>query len=110
MADAEKAIEWLGSSKADVSAFPKNARTAVGYQIWLVQQGKEPNDCKPMPGVGPGVKEIIVDTGDAFRVFYVAKFQEAVYVLHAFQKATRKTPLRHINLSKQIYKQLIRDR
>ena len=65
-----------------------------------MQQGLEPNDWKPMPDVGPGVLEIRVHTGVEHRIFYVAKFREGIYVLHAFEKRTRKTPQRDVELGR----------
>jgi phage-related protein len=64
---------------------------AAGHQLDLVQHGLEPGDWKPMPTVGAGVYEIRVHAGTEYRVFYIAKFAEAVYVLHAFEKRTRQT-------------------
>lgn len=73
--------------------------------MFMVQVGREPADFRPMPRVGPGVYELRVrdDTG-AFRVIYVAKFEEAVYVLHTFQKKTRKTLRADIELAQRRYK------
>lgn len=72
----------------------------------LVANGQEPGEWKPMPSVGPGVREIIIETHEhgsevQHRVFYVTKFADAVYVLHAFQKTTQKTSQRDINLAKR---------
>ena len=69
---------WLGSSLADVRAFPDVARQRAGYALGLVQQGLEPPDWRPMPSVGLGVSEIRVRTGRDFRLFYVAKYAEAI--------------------------------
>ena len=98
-----KPIVWIGSSRDDVRQFQKEARRKAGYQLRLVQQGKEPDDFKPMPSVGPGAYEIRVQLGDAYRIFYVVKFEEAVYVLHAFQKKTQKTARRDIEIGRQRY-------
>jgi phage-related protein len=68
-----KPIEWLGSSKADVRAFPENARIDAGWQLELIQRGDDPDDWKPMQSVGPGVREIrIREASGAFRVIYLA--------------------------------------
>jgi len=67
----------------------------------LVQQGLEPSDWKPMPTVGTGVYEIRVHAGTEYRVFYVAKFAEGVYVLHAFEKRTRQTRQADIDLARK---------
>ncbi len=88
---AEKPVAWLGSSLADVRAFPKVARERLGYALDRVQHGLAPPDWKPMPSVGPGVREIRVQVGRQFRVLYVASFAESIYVLHAFEKKTQKT-------------------
>lgn len=71
----------------------------------MVQVGREPADFKPLPNVGPGTYEIRVrDEAGAFRVLYVAKFEHTVYVLHAFQKKTRKTSRADIELAARRYK------
>ena len=75
-----------------------------------VQQGLEPNDWKPMPTVGPGVQEIRIHTGLEHRVFYVAKFAEGVYVLHAFEKRTRKSPKRELELARDRFRALVMKR
>lgn len=64
----------------------------AGFQRWRVQRGLEPNEWKPMPSVGLGVQEIRIRTGAEHRVLYAARFAEAIYVLHAFEKRTRRTP------------------
>lgn len=89
---ALKPIEWKGSSYADLFAFPKEARHDAGYQLERVQAGEEPEDWKPMPSIGQGVREIrIHEQSGEFRVIYLATRPEAVYVLHAFQKKSQKT-------------------
>ena len=80
----------MGTSLDDLRSFPETARREAGHQLDRVQQGLEPDDWKPMPGIGPGVREVRVrDQAGAFRVIYTAIRPEAVYVLHAFQKKTR---------------------
>ena len=75
-----------------------------------VQSGQEPDDWKPMNTVGPGVKEIrIRDAAGAFRVIYVAKFADAVYVLHCFQKKTDKTRKADLDLAAQRYRDLLQE-
>ena len=86
-----KAVSWVGSARRDVRAFAKDARQRAGYELYRVQQGLDPTDWKPMPSVGPGVREIRIHTDGEHRVVYVARFDEAIYVLHAFEKKTRKT-------------------
>ena len=106
----EKPIAWLGSSLDDVRAFPTDAQRAAGYQLGRVQQGLAPTDWKPMTTVGAGVLEIRVHTRVEHRVFYVAKFEEAVYVVHAFEKRTRKTPASDIALARGRYAELAQRR
>src|SRR6266568_4641258 len=86
-----KPVVWLGDSLRRIRSFPPEARHRVGYQLERVQAGAEPEDWKPMPSIGPGVQELRVRAAGAFRVLYVARFTEAVYVLHTFQKKSNKT-------------------
>ncbi len=87
-----KEIRWVGSAYADLLAFPQDARKEAGFQLRKVQAGLEPNDWKPFDAVGFGTKEIRVkDATGIYRVMYVAKFEEAIYVLHCFQKKTQVT-------------------
>jgi phage-related protein len=72
-----------------------------------VQQGLDPNDWKPMPGVGAGAREIRIRTGLDHRVLYVATFVEAVYVIHAFEKKTRKTPGHDLQLARERFRALV---
>jgi phage-related protein len=97
----DKPLHWVASALDDLRAFPINARRQAGYQLRRVQQGLMPGDWKPMGAVGPGVYEIRLSVGTAHRVFYVAKFEEAVYVLHAFEKRTRRTRKADLELAKQ---------
>ena len=98
-------MRFVGSAKDDLSAFPKSARTRAGYELFMVQVGRNPDDWKPMSTVGSGACEIRVrDEAGAFRVIYVAKFEDAVYVLHAFQKKTRKTSRADLELARERYR------
>lgn len=97
----EKPVAWLGSSLADLRAFPDLARQRAGYALGQVQLGLEPPDWRPMPSVGVGVNEIRVRTGREFRLLYVAKYAEAVYVLHAFEKETQKTNRADLDLARR---------
>ena len=90
--DDEKQIRWVGSAYDDLLAFPKDARKEAGFQLGKVQAGLEPADWKSFDAVGAGTREIrISDASGAYRVMYVAKFKEAIYVLHCFQKKTQAT-------------------
>ena len=101
----DKPLTWIGSSREDLRQFPAEARRRVGFELRAVQRGDEPSDFKPMPIIGAGTYELRLQTDDAHRVFYIAKFQEAVYVLHAFQKKTQKTSKHDIALGQQRYEE-----
>lgn len=105
-----KPVTWLGDSRDRVRDFPDEGRRAAGFELWEVQQGKEPSDWKPMPSVGLGVNEIRVRVNGAFRVIYVAKFREAVYVLHAFEKKAQKTPKPDIDIARKRFRMLVQER
>ncbi|MDH4441255.1 MAG: type II toxin-antitoxin system RelE/ParE family toxin [Rhizobium sp.] len=97
-----KLIQWLGSSRSDVRAFPEDARIDAGWQLELVQRGLDPDDWKPMPTIGPGVREIrIREASGAFRIVYLATSDDRVLVIHAFQKKTQATPKKDIELAVQ---------
>jgi phage-related protein len=105
-----KQIYWVGSSKVDISSFPEDAKRKAGFQLRAVQKGQPPIDFKPMPTVGKGVEEIRIRTDEAYRIFYVARFEEAIYVLHVFQKKTQKTSKQDISIGQQRYKEMIQFR
>ncbi len=107
---ATKPIEFRGNSLDDLRAFPLSAKREAGYQLDRVQNGLEPDDWKPLNTVGLGVREIrIRDAAGAFRVVYVAKFPDAVYVLHCFQKKTEKTSKADLDLAKKRYQELLKE-
>ena len=86
-----KEARFLGNSRENIGDFPRSVRRSVGVELMKVQYGFKPSNWKPMPSVGAGVEEIRVSEDNGiFRVIYVAKFEEAVYVLHAFQKKSKK--------------------
>src|SRR3546814_7464997 len=93
-----KPVEWLGSSKADVRAFPEDARTDAGWQLELVQRGDDPDDCKPMKTVGQGVREIrIREASGAFRVIYLATLEDRVLVLRSEEHTSELQSLMRIS-------------
>jgi phage-related protein len=105
-----KALRWLGDSRRRIRDFPPTARQRAGFELWEVQQGKEPSDWKPMPSIGAGVNEIRVHTEGEHRVIYAAKFDEAVYVLHAFAKKTRRTSKQDVDLASARLRALVEER
>jgi phage-related protein len=111
MSKLPKPLHFCGDSQDILATFPEDARRGAGFSLYMVQIGREPGDWKPMPTVGVGVREIRVrDEAGAFRVLYVAKFLEAVYVLHCFQKKTQKTAARDIELGQKRLKTLLEER
>lgn len=105
-----KEIEFVDTALDDLRAFPDDARRDAGYQLDKVQKGEEPDDWKPFPTVGQGTREIrISDDGNAFRVMYIAKFDDKIHVLHCFEKKTKTTPKRDIDLAKKRYASLRRE-
>ncbi|CAN1212551.1 Phage-related protein [Tumidithrix helvetica PCC 7403] len=98
-----KSIEWLGSSNDDLRDFPENVREEMGYALYLAQLGEKHPDAKPLKGfTGAGVLEIVEDFDkDTYRAVYTVKFEGIVYVLHAFQKKSKRgisTPKQDIDL------------
>ncbi|MBK6867352.1 MAG: type II toxin-antitoxin system RelE/ParE family toxin [Burkholderiales bacterium] len=104
-----KRINWLGTSLNAVRDFPADARALIGFELRLVQRGEMPTDFKPMPTVGAGVYEIRVRAGRQYRVMYVAKFSESVYVLHAFIKKTQQTAQPDLALAQSRYAALLKE-
>lgn len=104
-------LRFLGRSYEDFTSFPASVQDDGGYQLQLVQEGKEPEGWKPMKSIGSGVNEIrIQDKSGAFRVIYIAKLEDAVYVLHCFEKKSQKTSGADLSLATARYKALIRGR
>ncbi len=102
-----KPIAFLGSSQDDIRVMPAAVRHAIGMELMRVQFGGEPTDFKPMPSVGAGAYEVRVrDASGAFRVIYVARFADAIYVLHAFRKKTQKTRMQDIELATRRYRMI----
>lgn len=104
---AAKRLFWMGSSKAALEAFPDLARREAGNNLWFVQTGKAPRSWRPMPDVGEGVIELRVHCGTDHRVFYVAKFDEAIYVLHAYEKRSQTTNKNDLAIGRRRYREVI---
>ena len=103
-----KDLEFIGSSKDDLRSFPEEARRDAGFQLHFVQAGQEPADWKPMTSIGPGVIELRIHKQGEWRIIYVAKFQNRVSVLHAFQKKTQKTRKADIDLAQERFREVER--
>ncbi len=97
-------VEWLGSSREDVKAFPARVQDHLGFALYQAQAGLKHRDAKPLKGLGSGVLEVVSrHDGDTYRAIYTVRFKAAVYVLHAFQKKAKRgltTPKREIELIK----------
>lgn len=107
----DKEISWIGSAYEDILGFPSEARREAGFQLGRVQAGLEPDDWKPFDDVGAGVRELrIRDCIGIYRVMYVAKFEEAIYVLHCFQKKTQATSKQDKEIAAARYRAVVRDR
>jgi hypothetical protein len=104
----QKEIRWVGSSYDDLLAFPEEPRRTAGFQLGKVQAGLEPDDFKPFNDVGAGAREIRIREADGiYRVMYVAKFEEAVYVLHCFQKKTQTTSKQDKSIAEARYRAVV---
>lgn len=99
-----KPLRFVGSSLESLRGFPREVRHAIGVELMRLQSHLEPTDFKPMPSVGPGAYEIRVHLDGAWRVVYVAKFEEAIYVLHGFQKKTQRTAKRDLETAQRRYR------
>ena len=96
-----KRVVWLGSSLEEIRGWTDEAQRDTGYQLFKLQSGLAPSDWKPISSVGSGVHEIRIHCDNEYRVIYLAKLAEAIYVLHAFEKKTRKTPHAAVNVARR---------
>ena len=101
-----KELKFVGLSLDDLRNFPEEARRVAGFELRAVQNGLEPRDWKPMRSVGSGVKEIRIHVLGEWRIVYVAKLADAIYVLHAFQKKSQKTNKNDIELARKRFKEI----
>ena len=101
-----KPLYFAGSALEDLRAFPPAQRQEAGYQLGRVQFDLEPSDWKPMTNVGRGVREIRIQHEGQYRLIYVAKLGDAVYVLHAFRKKTQKTRKQDIEIARRRFREL----
>ncbi len=105
--DEFRPVEFLGDALSRMRDFPESARKEAGVQLHKIQLGLDPSDWKPMASIGAGVREIrIRDEAGIFRVIYVTKIKDAVYVLHAFQKKTQQTAKQDLDLAISRFKQI----
>jgi len=104
---ARRPLIWLGDSKKNIQSFPKGAQKLLGDELQLVQFGGMPKDAKPFKGIGSGVIELALRyASDAYRVVTAVQLGTRIYVLHAFQKKSKKgigTPKRDVDLISKRY-------
>ena len=107
-APGEKPLYWIGSSQKDVTRFPVDVRRSMGFALSAAQYGGKHPSAKPWKGEGPGVLEVVKDYDrDTYRAIYTVRFAHAIYVLHAFQKKTQKTPRGDLVLAKDRYQEVL---
>lgn len=102
---------WNESVIKEYRGFPEEIKDDGGYQLDRIQKGLDADDCEPMDSIGIGAYELRLDNSqNEYRVIYVVKFDDAVWVLHAFQKTTRKTSAKDIALAKGRYEKLLQEK
>ncbi len=108
-----KPIDWVGSSRDDLKAFPDEVQQALGFDLYQVQLGAMPASAKPLQGNVRGVYELKErHEGNAYRAVYIAKLKDKIYVLHCFQKKSKSgiaTPLKEIDLIEKRFKLALED-
>ena len=105
-----KKIIWLGKTHEMIKSYSNIVRQEIGYNLGRVQRGMNPHDWKPMSLVGMGVKEIRIHEKNEYRVLYVARFEESIYVLHVFEKKSEQTLMKDINLARKRYMEMLKIR
>lgn len=105
MPGSSRPLFWIASSKRDYLEFPGAVQDGLGFELFLVQTGQHPPSAKPLKGLGSGTLELVENfDGDTYRAVYTVAYREAVYVVHAFKKKSRrgsKTPQTDIELIKR---------
>jgi phage-related protein len=101
-APKDAVIAWEGDSREVISSFPDEAKHNLGFDLRLLQQGQQPTDYRAMSSIGPGVFELRDQDERAwYRVIYLSRVRDVIHVLHCFEKRSRQTPLREINVARQ---------
>ena len=95
-------VAWEGDSREVLQAFPEDVRQNLGFQLWLLQQGERPSDYRPLPSIGSGVFELRDEDERAwYRVVYLSRINDVLYVLHCFEKKSREMPRRDFETAKR---------
>ncbi len=109
----DRPLFWAASGKRDYLEFPARVQDGFGFELFLVQTGQHPPSAKPLRGLGTGTLELIENfDGDTYRAVYTVQFGDAVYVLHAFKKKSKrgsKTPQSDIDLIRRRLKTAMDD-
>jgi phage-related protein len=96
------AVAWEGDSKAVLLSFPEGVKQNLGFELWQLQQGERPRDYRPLPSIGTGVFELRdQDERSWYRVIYLSRINNVIYVLHCFEKKSREMPRRDFEKAKQ---------
>lgn len=103
-----KQVIFLGNSYRRICEFPSDAKRETGFQIHYVQSGVNPDDWKPMPSIGLGVKEIRIHLNNEYRIIYTANYHNTVYVLHAFVKKMQKMSKKDLQIAKHYFNEIKR--
>jgi len=102
IAAKDAAIAWEGDSREVISSFPDEAKHNLGFDLRLLQQGEQPRDFRAMSSIGSGVFELRDQDERAwYRVIYLSRVRDVIHVLHCFEKRSRQTPRKEINLARQ---------
>jgi len=107
---SDKPLRWVGNALEELRAFPDDPRRRAGRQLRRLQQGLAPDDWRTMASVGPGVAEIRIHYGAEYRVIYLAKFVDAIYVLHAFEKRSGRTRRLKLEIARKRLKTVLQSR
>jgi phage-related protein len=95
-------IVWEGDSREVLKAFPEAVTENFGFELWQLQQGERPRDYRPLPSIGPGVFELRdQDERTWYRVVYLSRIENVIYVLHCFEKKSREMPKKDFEKAKQ---------
>lgn len=98
-------VVWEGDSREVLKAFPEQVTQNLGFELWLLQQGEGPRDYRPVSSVGPGVFELRDQDERAwYRVVYLSRIEDVIYVLHCFEKKSREMPRRDFEKARQRFK------
>lgn len=95
-------VAWEGDSREVLQSFPERVRQNFGFELWQLQQGERPSDCRPLPSIGMGVFELRDQDERAwYRVVYLSRTKDVIYVLHCFEKKGREMPRREFEQAKR---------